>query len=236
MRQYRLEPCWDRDSLWSWHCSRNSGYRFVCDDYRLHLHCNRQAFWQFGFIPAMVLPNWKLLSPEGKYALVLFSRLCFSLFLEAVASTNSIAVIDGSYIYGCALRTRVLSRGGVCLSFWRLWPLQIQLQWLTGVTLTNVRLNYITCNFFFLTVVSPLFLERNLLKRIILLQWQFDVSELFVADSCCSDSFVGKLRNFIHQFSFIPFWEKNFNLLECLPCWMTGDLFTWIHRLVTGSP
>ncbi len=148
MCQYRLEPCWDRDSLWSWHCSHNSGCRFVCDDYRLHLHCNRQAFWQFGFIRAMVLPNWKLLSPEGKYALVLFSRLCLSLFLEAVASTNSIAVIDGSQIYSCALRTRVISQGCVSLSFWRLWPLQIQLQWLTGVTLTDVRLNYITCNFF----------------------------------------------------------------------------------------
>jgi hypothetical protein len=58
-----------------------------------------------------------LLSPEGKYALVLFSRLCLSLFLEAVASTNSIAVIDGSDTYGCALRTRVVSRGCVCLFF-----------------------------------------------------------------------------------------------------------------------
>ncbi len=170
-----------------------------------------------------------------------------------MASTNSIAVIDGSYIYGCALRTRVVSRGCVSLSFWRLWPLQIQLQWLTGVTLTNVRLNYITCNSL---IVSPLFLERNLLRRIILLQWKFDVSETFFQSTVAVTVYLWNyfvvtvavtvlLENWgilFINFCFIPFWEKKnlyfcFNLLECLPCgWMTDDLFTWIHRLVTGSP
>jgi len=72
MLQCRLRLCWARDSLWSWHLSRSSGYCFVCDDFRRHLHYNRQAFWQFGFIRAMVLPNWKLLSHEENYALVLF--------------------------------------------------------------------------------------------------------------------------------------------------------------------
>ncbi len=71
-------------------------------------------------------------------------------------------------------------------------------------------------------------LEWSLLKQIILLQWQFDVSEPFIAEyccsdsivvklfccnccsdsivvklfccNCCSDSFVGKLKNIIQQF------------------------------------
>ena len=72
------------------------------------------------------------------------------------------------------------------LSFRRLWPLRYQLQWLSGGSETWVRFDYIRCNSL---IVHVLFLERNLLKRIILLQWQFDVSELFVADYCCSDSF-----------------------------------------------
>ncbi len=75
MHQYRLEPCRDRDSLWSWHCSRNSGCHFVCDGCRLHLHCNRQAFWQFGFIRAMVLPNRKLLSHEGRLRTCVIPRV-----------------------------------------------------------------------------------------------------------------------------------------------------------------
>ena len=93
------------------------------------------------------------------------------------------------------------------LSFRRLWPLRYQLQWLSGGSETWVRFDYISCNSL---IVHVLFLERNLLKRIILLQWQFDVSELFVTEyccsdsvivklfccNCCSDSFVGKLTNF----------------------------------------
>lgn len=59
--------------------------------------------------------------------------------------------------------------------------------------------------------------------------------------NCCSDSFVGKLTNFNSSILLVFRYEEKitffFNLLECLPCgWMTGDLFTWIHRLVTGSP
>ena len=152
---------------------------------------------------------------------------------------------------------RELSRGlMVSVSFRRLWPLRCQLQWLIGGSEMWVRLSYITCNS---CIVSPLFLERNICSnelyccsdssmfRSFSLQITVAVTVLIVklfVITVAVTVLLGNWRSFLFiNFICVPVLEKNaiffffFNLLECLPCgWMTGDLFTWIHRLVTGSP
>jgi hypothetical protein len=149
---------------------------------------------------------------------------------------------------------REFSRGlMVSVSFRRLWPLRCQLQWLIGGSEMWVRLSYITCNS---CIVSPLFLERNSCSNELYCCSDSSMFRSFFK-YCCSDSIIVKLicltvavtvlfGNWrivlIHQFCWYSVLRKKLlffflNLLECLPCgWMTGDLFTWIHRLVTGSP
>ena len=115
-----------------------------------------------------------------------------------------------------------------------------------------MRLSYIVCNS---CIVSLAFLnevcsnelyccnDSSMFRSVVAGYCCSDsvIVKLFCCD-CCSDSFVGKLTNFNSSILLVfRFEEKKllffFNLLECLPCgWMTGDLFTWIHRLVTGSP
>ncbi len=107
---------------------------------------------------------------------------------------------------------RCVVRGCVSLSFWRLWPLQMQLQWLIGVTLAVVRLSYIICNFFDsftfyfwkeicsnkLYCCSDSSMFRSFLLQITVAVTVL-VVKLFFFRNCCSDSFVEKLKNLIPQ-------------------------------------
>ncbi len=120
---------------------------------------------------------------------------------------------------------RDLSRG-LCfsLSFRRLWPLGYQLQWLSGGSETWVRFDYINCNsfdscftFYFWKEICSNELyccsDSSMFRS-------FSVEEHCCSDSvivkrfchnCCSDSFVGKLRNFYSSILFVfRVEEKNY--------------------------